>query len=94
MLDLYRLDEVFTDYTGIRRELELFSDVLLEKEEIIVLSKADLLDSEMKEHIVSEFKKEYSDKTIFVCNGNAYRWYAIQSKMSQAWTDCPYDGLW
>ena len=74
MLDLYRLDEVFTDYTGIRRELELFSDVLLEKEEIIVLSKADLLDSEMKEHIVSEFKKEYSDKTIFVISAATWEW--------------------
>ena len=66
MLDLYRLDEVFSDYTDIRKELELFSDTLLEKEEIIVLSKADLLDSEMKEHIVSEFRKKYSNKTIFV----------------------------
>ena len=66
MLDLYRLDEVFSDYTGIRKELELFSDSLLEKEEIIVLSKADLLDSEMKEHIVSEFKKKHTDKKIFV----------------------------
>jgi len=74
MLDLYRLDEVFSDYTGIRRELELFSDVLLEKEEIIVLSKADLLDTEMKDHIVSEFQKQYPEKTIFVISAATGEW--------------------
>ena len=74
MLDLYRLDSVFTDYTDIRKELELFSDSLLEKEEIIVLSKADLLDAEMKEHIVSEFKKKYADKTIFVISAATGEW--------------------
>jgi GTPase involved in cell partitioning and DNA repair len=47
MLDLYRLDKAFTDYTDIRKELEYFSNTLAEKEEILVLSKADLLDKEM-----------------------------------------------
>lgn len=52
MLDLYRLDEVFSDYENIRYELTVFSELLGQKEEIIVFSKADLLDGEMKEHIL------------------------------------------
>ena len=36
------------------------------KEEIVVFSKGDLLDSEMKEHIVSEFKKKYPKLQTFV----------------------------
>jgi len=53
------MDQVFTDYTNIRKELEYFSPDLATKEEIVVFSKADLLDSEMKEFIVSEFKKQF-----------------------------------
>lgn len=52
---MYRMDKVFTDYTDIRKELELFSSEIAEKEEIVVFSKADLLDKEMKDFIVSEF---------------------------------------
>ena len=65
MLDLYRLDQIFDDYTAIRHELEVFSELLAHKEEIIVLSKWDLLDDEMKEHIESEFKKLYPKKQVF-----------------------------
>lgn len=65
LLDLYRLDQVFNDYTDIRKELELFSDLLKNKEEIIVFSKADLLDEEMREHIISEFKKIHPKKVYF-----------------------------
>jgi GTPase involved in cell partitioning and DNA repair len=77
LLDIHRLDKVFDDYTDIRKELEYFSKLyltspdkeeknLIKKEEIIVFSKADLLDKEMKEHVVSEFKKKYKKKKIFV----------------------------
>jgi GTPase involved in cell partitioning and DNA repair len=52
MLDLYRLDNVLSDYEDIRHELEVFSENLLKKEEVIVFSKGDLLDDEMKNHIV------------------------------------------
>ena len=62
MLDLYRLDDVFQDYEDIRKELWLFSKDLEIKEELIVFSKWDLLDSEMKDHIVSEFQKKYPEK--------------------------------
>jgi len=59
------MDQVFTDYSDIRKELELFSVDLANKEEIVVFSKADLLDDEMKEYIVSEFKDKFN-KQVFV----------------------------
>jgi GTPase involved in cell partitioning and DNA repair len=49
---MYRMDQVFADYENIRKELELFSELLGEKEEIVVFSKADLLDDEMREFIL------------------------------------------
>jgi len=76
LLDLYRLDKVFEDYIDIRKELEYFSDDLAKKEEIIVFSKADLLDSEMKDFIVSEFKKKFKKKNVFVIS--AAIWEAIE----------------
>jgi GTP-binding protein len=99
MLDLYRLDKVFSDYEGIRNELELFSKTkphlnsspqgedeaaasfsskerefksevfmkeITKKEEIIVFSKADLLDDEMREHIVQEFSEKFPNKKYFI----------------------------
>jgi len=60
------MDDVFKDYTDIRKELELFSPELANKEEIVVFSKADLLDDEMKEYIISEFKAKYPKKQVFV----------------------------
>jgi len=62
---MYRMDKVFSDYEDIRKELEYFSEDLAKKEEIVVFSKADLLDDEMKEYIVSEFKKKHN-KEVFV----------------------------
>ena len=43
-----------------------FSDDLKEKEEIVVFSKADLLDGEMRQHIVEEFKKKYPEVEVLV----------------------------
>jgi GTP-binding protein len=62
---MYRMDQVFDDYINIRKELELFSPDLADKEEIVVFSKADLLDKEMKDYIVSEFKSKFN-KEVFV----------------------------
>ncbi len=73
LLDMYRMDKVFSDYEDIRKELELFSDLLAEKEEIVVFSKADLLDDEMKDYIVSEFKKKYN-KEVFVISAATWEW--------------------
>ena len=73
LLDMYRMDQVFDDYTGIRKELELFSPDLANKEEIVVFSKADLLDKEMKDFIVSEFKKKHK-KEVFVISAATWEW--------------------
>ncbi len=66
MLDMYRMDQVFDDYKNIRKELEYFSSELAQKEEILVFSKADLLDDEMKQFILDEFKNKFDNKNIFV----------------------------
>ncbi len=74
LLDLYRLDAVFQDYIDIRKELELFSDKLRDKQELIVFSKADLLDEEMREHILWEFAKKYPDKKFFMISAATGAW--------------------
>jgi len=74
LLDLYRLDDLMQDYRDIRHELESFSKELAEKEEIIVFSKADLLDSEMKQFIAEEFQKHFWEKTIFIVSAATGEW--------------------
>ena len=66
LLDMYRMDQVFQDYEDIRKELEYFSPLLKDKEEIIVFSKSDLLDDEMKEFMVSEFKAKFNKKLFVI----------------------------
>jgi GTPase involved in cell partitioning and DNA repair len=69
MLDMYRMDQVFKDYQDIKKELNLYNSDTTKKEEIIVFSKSDLLDKEMKDYIVKEFLnifKEIDSKKIFV----------------------------
>lgn len=74
LLDLYKMDQIFEDYENIRKELEYFSPSLAEKEEIIWFSKADLLDSEMKDFILSEFRKKYPNKKIFIFSSASTEW--------------------
>lgn len=74
MVDLYRLDQAFQDYEDIRKELEYFSLDLAKKEEIIVLSKADLLDKEMIDYMYSEFQKKHKNKKIFVISSATFYW--------------------
>lgn len=74
LLDLFRLDDIFSDYENIRYELWQFSEDLIKKEEIVVLSKADLLDKEMKDFIKAEFKKKYKVKNIFIISSATWEW--------------------
>lgn len=74
LLDVYRLDEVFSDYENIRYELIQFSETLAQKEEIIVFSKADLLDAEMKEYILWEFQKRFPNKQYFIISAATGTW--------------------
>lgn len=59
LLDAGKYEDCIADYDIIRKELELFNPELLEKEEIIVLSKCDLLDADM----VEDLKKQLHKKT-------------------------------
>ena len=74
LLDLSRLDKVFQDYTDIRHELEVFSDLLKNKEEIVVFSKADLLDSEIKKFVLDEFKDKYPKQKVFMISSASKEW--------------------
>lgn len=74
LLDLYRLDSLITDYENIRYELKAFSDKLEEKEEIIVFSKWDLLDNEMKDFIKKEFLKKYKKDKVFIISRATWEW--------------------
>lgn len=74
LLDSYRLDKVFSDYEDIRKELELFSEKLKKKEEIIVFSKSDLLDTEIKDFLISEFRDKYKDVKVFMISSATGEW--------------------
>lgn len=77
MLDLYRMDKVFDDYNDIRQELNLYNSNITKKEEIIVFSKSDLLDNEIKNHIVEEFlklNKNIDQKKVFVISSVTWEW--------------------
>ncbi len=55
------------------KEIWSFSDIS-KKEEIVVLSKADLLDKEMKDYIKEEFKKRFKVKNIFIISSATWEW--------------------
>lgn len=74
LVDLYRLDQMYEDYENIRYELWAFSQELIEKEEIIVFSKWDLLDLEMKNFIVEQFKERFNKKKIFIISSATGEW--------------------
>jgi len=50
----------------IRKELKIFSDKLAKKEEIIILTKADLFDKEMIDFIKKDLTKKLKKKQILV----------------------------
>lgn len=56
LLDLNGLDDIVGNYKTIRNELEKYSENLANKEEILVLSKADLFDDEMIDYIKKDLK--------------------------------------
>lgn len=62
LLDAGKYEDCIADYDAIRKELGLFNPALLEKEEIIVLAKCDLLDPEMVEDLKSQIEKKTKKK--------------------------------
>lgn len=62
LLDTGKYEDCIADYDAIRNELGLFNPTMLEKEEIIVLSKTDLLDADMVEDLKSQLEKKTGKK--------------------------------
>lgn len=62
LLDAGKYEQCIADYDAIRNELGLFNPELLKKEEIIVLTKCDLLDAEMIADLVSQIEKKTKKK--------------------------------
>jgi GTP-binding protein len=57
-------ETAFEDYKTIRKELSNFGEVLMNKKEIVALSKIDLIDEKELKEIVAYFKKK---KVIVSC---------------------------
>lgn len=75
LLDLSELDSISDNYNTIRNELSEYSEKLSLKEEVIVLSKADLFDDEMIKFIVSDVSKKIKwKKKIFVISSASQKW--------------------
>ncbi|MBP8016528.1 GTPase ObgE [Candidatus Gracilibacteria bacterium] len=66
LLDIQELDKIEKNYLEIRKELKIFSDKLAKKEEIIILTKADLFDKEMIDFIKKDLTKKLKKKQILV----------------------------
>jgi GTP-binding protein len=66
------LDSIVKNYQDIRHELESFSKKLAAKEELIILTKADLFDKEMIDFVKKELEKVVKDRTIMVISAGAY----------------------
>jgi GTPase len=62
LLDAGKYEDCIADYDAIRNELGLFNATMLEKKEIIVLSKCDLLDADMVEDLKSQIEKKTGKK--------------------------------
>ena len=50
-------EDPMKEYKGIRKELEQYDPTLIEKDEIIILTKTDTVDPKLTEKILKEFKK-------------------------------------
>lgn len=75
LVDLNWLDNIVANYKVIRNELEKYNKELTKKEEIIVLTKADLFDDEMIKYITKEVKTKLKSKNpIFVISAPSMKW--------------------
>lgn len=65
-------DEVISNYQTIRRELENWSETMANKEELIVFSKADIIDAEHLEEIVKIFEEKTGKKVALTISAGAF----------------------
>jgi GTP-binding protein len=61
----FEYEDMIEEYKKIRIELEKYSPELMEKEEVIVLSKSDMVDPKYAEKMKKKFEKEFK-KPVFV----------------------------
>ncbi len=65
-------EEIVANYRTIRKELENWSEKMAEKEELIIFSKADIIDAEMLEEMKKHFEKETKKKVALTISAWAY----------------------
>lgn len=74
LLDMSQGEEaVVQNYKDIRQELELFSDLLKEKEEVIVFSKADIIDPDEIANISKKLAKHFKGKKYFTISAAGFQ---------------------
>jgi GTP-binding protein len=61
----FEYENMIEEYKKIRLELEKYSPELMDKKEVIVLSKSDLVEEEFAEKMKKKFEKEF-DKPVFI----------------------------
>ena len=63
---------MIVNYLTIRKELENWSEEMKSKEELIILSKADICDSEMLEEMKKAFEKATKKKVALTLSAGAF----------------------
>ena len=81
LLDAGKYEGCIEDYDAIRAELGLYNPELLKKEEIIVLTKCDLLDADMVEDLKSQIEKKTGEKVFPISAPIGDGLEALQNKL-------------
>lgn len=63
---------MIANYRTIRNELENWNEKMAEKEELIIFSKADIIDPEMLEEMKEAFEKATKKKVALTISAGAY----------------------
>jgi GTP-binding protein len=71
LLDASRLEQAWQDYRDIRKELEAFSENVAKKDEVVVLTKIDLVSDEDLAELLKQAKKELPKKSVFALSAVA-----------------------
>ncbi len=65
-------EAIIENYKTIRKELEAWSDDMKDKEEFIILTKADIIDPEQLEEMRKDFEKATKKKVLLTLSAGAY----------------------
>lgn len=65
-------ESIVKNYRTIRKELENWSESMAEKEELIIFSKADIIDADQLEEMVAYFEKHAEKKVALTISAGAY----------------------